>query len=393
MLSTLAMAVSLAGPPAGPLVADLAAPDFRRRRAARQHLVDLGPAAVPALRLAAGHDDPNVAAVAPVLLAEIGAGRAATGPTRVTLNLVGVDAKQAVARLAEAAGLAADTDSCGCYEPRAVTLELRDAPFWRAAALIEDRGGIEVGVEDGVVTVDSHGTYRPDAPPPVIAEAGPVGVEPVAVVHTLTTTRTGTGDAEEERRELELRLRPDPRFEAYGQPALTVTRLDGPGGEALLGPAPPRDDHHFYHHDATRTVPLARADLRPARIAGTVIAAIPARTRTLAQRGGEPAEVTVEGTTLRLGPWREDGDGFAADVAIVNAGPISGESTFLDGLRAFDADGGLIEVLPGGSDFEMDTRTYTYRAGSRPARFVWEFPTALDERRFEFEAALPGAGK
>jgi WD40 repeat protein/tRNA A-37 threonylcarbamoyl transferase component Bud32 len=106
--------------------------DAGEREKARQALLEVGQAAVPALKRAAGDAGPEPRKRLAELVDRIEVAEA-LAPTLVRLKFHGVPVDRAAKALGERVGMAIDYSSpAGAGEPRKVNLELDGVPFWEA---------------------------------------------------------------------------------------------------------------------------------------------------------------------------------------------------------------------------------------------------------------------
>jgi hypothetical protein len=126
-------------PPVEGLIEQLGHRDFRLRDAAAKALAARGPDALPALRQALGHPDPEVRQRLTQLVAD--AERAALlAPKRVTLACHQTPVREALAELTRQTGYRIDAQTSG-PQPL-VTLEAAGLPFWEALDKVSAQAGL-----------------------------------------------------------------------------------------------------------------------------------------------------------------------------------------------------------------------------------------------------------
>ncbi len=142
--AALARGEGTAAPAAAPtverLIEQLGSPDFKLRETAGKALAARGADALPALKKATGHPDPEVRQRLANLIAETE--RAVLlAPKRVTLHLDGVPLRDAVAELARESGYRIEIQGGGGVQP-AIHLMVENVPFWEAFDKLCAQGGL-----------------------------------------------------------------------------------------------------------------------------------------------------------------------------------------------------------------------------------------------------------
>ena len=208
--AAIAAAVLLVSPAAAAdpeaLARGLAAESWAEREAAHAALLDAGPEAATFVRAAFDSPSPEVRARAAAIAEELD-GRRATAGRRVTLELADAQACDAVARLAEAAGvrLRAD-DSLNRLPP--VTARYDDAAFWDVLADLCRRGRWSFRPDGGGALV----IEADDATPGPAATAGPALVRAVAARREAAVSYGGD-DPATRTLEIDLIVHLEPRFQ------------------------------------------------------------------------------------------------------------------------------------------------------------------------------------
>jgi hypothetical protein len=134
------VASAAGAPQTDKLIEQLGSPDFKAREAAVKALAARGTEALPALKKATVHPDPEVRQRLATLITDIER-NALLAPKRVTLKLDGVPLRDAVARLALASEYKIDLQGGGGLQPL-VTLSAVDAPFWETFDKLCAQGGL-----------------------------------------------------------------------------------------------------------------------------------------------------------------------------------------------------------------------------------------------------------
>ena len=209
--AAIAAAVLLCSPAAAAadpeaLARGLAAESWAEREAAHAALLDAGPEAARFVRAAFDSPSPEVRARAAAIAEELD-GRRATAARRVTLDFADVDPADAVARLAEAAGVDVRADdSLGRLSP--VTARYDDAAFWDVLADLCRRGKWSFRPDGGGALV----IEADDATPGPAATAGPALVLAVAARREAAVSYGGD-DPATRTLEIDLIVHLEPRFQ------------------------------------------------------------------------------------------------------------------------------------------------------------------------------------
>jgi hypothetical protein len=126
--------------PTEKLIAQLGSPDFKAREAAGKALAARGADALPAMRKAVAHPDPEVRQRLGILITD--AERAVLlSPKRVSMKLEGVPLRDAIAELAKLSSYKIEVQNSGGVQPL-VTLTAVDAPFWEVFDKLCIQGGL-----------------------------------------------------------------------------------------------------------------------------------------------------------------------------------------------------------------------------------------------------------
>jgi hypothetical protein len=127
-------------PEAERLIEQLGNADFKTREAAGKALAARGADALPAMKKAVAHPDPEVRQRLTGLIADIE--RAVLlAPKHVTIKLDAVPLSKAVAELAKVSGYKIELQGAGGIQPL-VTLAATDAPFWEVFDKLCSQGGL-----------------------------------------------------------------------------------------------------------------------------------------------------------------------------------------------------------------------------------------------------------
>src|SRR5207248_8750645 len=121
------------------LVEQLADPDYRKREQATEQLRRLGPAALPALRAAADHPDPEVRRRARDLVPGLEID-VALAPKRVTLKAADQTPRQLLDLLQDQSGYKIDV--FGAVPTQKVSVDVADVPFWEAVDAVARESGL-----------------------------------------------------------------------------------------------------------------------------------------------------------------------------------------------------------------------------------------------------------
>lgn len=158
-------------PPNERLIEQLGSADFKTREAAGKALAARGADALPAMKKAVAHPDPEVRQRLTGLIADIE--RAVLlAPKLVTIKFDAVPLPKAVAELAKVSGYKIELQGAGGIQPL-VSLAATDAPFWEVFDKLCSQGGLVLqqhyDVNQGLVLysqnalvpfVDYHGPFR-----------------------------------------------------------------------------------------------------------------------------------------------------------------------------------------------------------------------------------------
>jgi hypothetical protein len=110
------------------LIEQLGSADFKVREAAGKNLATRGPDALPAMKKASAHPDPEVRQRLTNLIADIER-IALLAPKRLTLKLNAVPLRTAIAELTKLSGYKIELMNSGGLQPL-ITLNASDTPFW-----------------------------------------------------------------------------------------------------------------------------------------------------------------------------------------------------------------------------------------------------------------------
>ncbi|WP_435018948.1 hypothetical protein TA3x_000939 [Tundrisphaera sp. TA3] len=253
----LAMVVILsAGVPAetASLVEDLGSSRYARREAAGAALVKLGPAAVPALRVAAGSTDPEVRARSAEILRRIEAG-SLTLPTMIGLDFEDIPLAEAIASVNAQARLnlvMVSADDPAWRESRVDCRSNGPVPFWTAIDLLCSAGRIrhdpaEVG-RPGLGDAAFPLRLGAAVDPGLTSDSGPFRVQ-LASIHfqsdlPLTrnarpsgSRRAATVDAQARRQfYLQVIVAAEPRLKVAQDGPVRITQAVDDRGNSLLAP-------------------------------------------------------------------------------------------------------------------------------------------------------------
>ena len=372
------------------LIARLDAPSWRDRRDAQAALIDLGPAARPAIEdaLAAG-PSPEAQSRLRQALGSIG-NAAAAGPTRVTLAADARPMADVIADLTATADAQIDCEPAELldtiYVPP-VTADWENAPLWQVMRDLADHANLFLRAESGRWVLSRREQLAQGLGPAAVS--GPALAEVAAVrrdrVVRFAEGLNGRADVDfhvEVKIFLEAKLRPA----AGSLSAELVRAIDDRGHDLAADAEVPRVHDHTGPGWTTRLRLAHPSDL------GREIAVVEAEASCDVLADFHAVDVTadagftadIEGVGVTIRPVARDEDGrwqLAVEAAQDGETALFAADDLLDGIELRTAAGRLLRVREreqshvtrGG--VTRTTGTFTFHPGGEPGRVVWQVPT------------------
>jgi hypothetical protein len=219
------------------LIEQLGDQDYRARDAAGKSLESLGSRALPALRKAREHEDPEVRRRVATLLRTL-ENAALLAPKRVTVNLTRKPIRQVMDELAKQTGY--KIEMWGGNDQGMCDLKCENLPFWQAFDRVARAGGLvlQIGYGDDHLRVNQQDSYVP-----YIAYDGSFRVVANSFHYNKTVDfsalpRTAGGANRYENMSFGLTVCSEPKLPlmSLGQPQLSVA-VDNDGRSMLPSPA------------------------------------------------------------------------------------------------------------------------------------------------------------